>query len=132
MLKQIILALLFLGVAVNAKVTREEIATVNKELRAAIRVDNRCTTSTDCTAAPTGSRACGGPNGYVVYSIRSSNAENIRLLAQKTVQLEKEYNLENSVMSICSMVMPPTVVCDQAQECAAGSTVSPFISVPLK
>ncbi|CAF0951276.1 unnamed protein product [Rotaria sordida] len=131
MLKQIILALLFIGVAVNAKVSREQIADAHKELAAVVQADNKCTTPADCTTEPTGSRACGGPNGYIVYSVKSSNAENIRLLAQKTVKLERLYNSDNSVMSICSMVMPPTVVCDQANKCAAGSTSSPFISGPL-
>ncbi|CAF2475299.1 unnamed protein product [Rotaria sp. Silwood2] len=132
MLKQIILALLFLGVAVNAKVTREEIAAAHRDLTEAVQVDNQCVTSMDCVAVPTGSRACGGPNGYVIYAIKSSNAEKIRLLAQKTVQLERQYNLENSVISICSMVMPPSVLCNQANKCVSGSTSSPFVPAPFK
>ncbi|CAM4754521.1 unnamed protein product [Rotaria magnacalcarata] len=126
MLKQIVLIFLFLSIAVNAKVTREDIDAVQKQLKAAVQVENRCTTSSDCTAVPTGSRACGGPNGYVVYAIKSSNARMIRLLATKTVDLERQYNLDNGVISICSMIMPPTPVCDKTNKCSIDSTVSPF------
>jgi len=109
------------GVAVNAKVTQEEIASVTKALTAAVQLDNQCTTSVDCATAAVGSRACGGPKSYVVYSRKSSNAENIRSLAQMTTTLEQQYNIENSVMSICSMVMAPRAVCDQANRCVAAS-----------
>ena len=117
--------------AVNAKITREQIASVTKALTAAVQLENQCTTSADCATAAVGSRACGGPNSYVVYSTMSSNAENIRSLAQLTTRLEQQYNQENSIMSICSMVMPPTAVCDQSSKCVASSTFSPFEPVPL-
>jgi len=131
MLKQVILTLLFLGVALSAKVTREEISSVNRALTTAVQLDNQCATSADCTIAAVGSRACGGPNGYVVYSIKSSNAQDIRSLAQLTTKLEHQYNTENSVISICSMVMPPKPVCDKTKKCAAGSTSSSIDPVVL-
>jgi hypothetical protein len=116
---------LILGVAVNGEVTQEDIATVNRALATAVQLDNRCAKSTDCTTVAVGSRACGGPNGYVVYSILSSNAQDIRSLAQLTTKLEHEYNADNSVVSICSLVMPPKPMCDETEKCVAESKFSP-------
>jgi len=112
---------LILGVAINAEITEEDIATVNQALATAVQLDNRCAKSTDCTTAAVGSRACGGPNGYIVYSSLSSNVQDIRSLAQLTTKLEREYNADNSVISICSLVMPPKPVCDETQKCVAES-----------
>mgnify|MGYP006897546521 CR=1 FL=1 len=121
---------LLLGIIVNAKVTREDITSAHRALTAAVQLDNQCTTSADCTVLPTGSRACGGPSGHVVYATKSSNAKQIRSLAQLTTTLERQFNNENSIMSICSILMPPTPVCDDTNNCAAGSA-SPFLPFPM-
>lgn len=109
-----------IGVAVHARVILQEITGIYQELQKTIQLDNKCETSVDCASAPTGSRACGGPNGYIVYSIKSLNVEKIRTLAKKTVELEQQYNLENMMISICSFVLPPTVTCNASKKCAAG------------
>jgi len=130
MLKQVILTLLFLGIAVNAKVTPEDMASANRALEAAIALENQCETSADCTTVAVGSRACGGPGGYAVYAIKSSNADEIHSLAQLTTKLARQYNSENSVMSICSMARVPRPVCDETNKCVAGpASSSSFDSV---
>jgi len=116
------------GVVINAKVTQQEMASTNRALKTAIALENQCVTSADCDVLAVGARACGGPSGFFVYSVKSSNVENIRSLAQLTTQLEKQYNTENSVMSICSMAMPPSAVCDETKKCVAGPT---SIELPL-
>ena len=126
MLKQIIFALLFLGIAVNAKVTEEKLVAANLAVTEAIALENQCVTSGDCSTLAIGARACGGPSSYLVYATKSSNAENIRSLAQITVELGHQYNRENSVMSICSMVMPPATLCDETHKCVAGSRFGGF------
>lgn len=113
------------GIAFSAKVTEEEISSVNKALTAAIALENQCASQADCTTIAFGSRACGGPGGYAVYSVKSSNGQDIRSLAQLTTKLEQQYNKENSVISICSIVMPPTPVCDETKKCVAGPRSSP-------
>ncbi len=110
------------GIAANATVTSEEMASTNSALKAAIALENQCATSTDCNILPVGARACGGPSGFVAYSVKSSNIENIHSLAQLTTQLEQQYNSENSVISICSIVMPSSVVCDETKKCVTGSS----------
>ncbi|CAF0726067.1 unnamed protein product [Adineta steineri] len=125
MLKSIILALLFLGVAVNAKITQEDITAIKESLTAAVQADNQCTTAADCTAAAVGSRACGGPSSYVVYSAECANAEQISSLIQLATRLEKQFNTENEMMSICSMIMPPKALC-VANKCKAAAAFESF------
>ncbi len=116
----------FSGIVVNAKVSEEDIASLKQALSTAIQFDNRCTSSADCATVPVGSRACGGPNSYAVYSKLSSNAQAIRSLAQLTTQLEQQYNEENSVISICSLVTSPTPVCDETMICDVETTFLPL------
>ncbi|CAF0726440.1 unnamed protein product [Adineta ricciae] len=92
---KVILTLLLLGIAVNAKVSRQELTAVIKSLETAVQLDNKCQTSADCSVVGVGSRACGGPKSYVAYSINSSNADDIRSLAQLSTELERQYNAEN-------------------------------------
>jgi len=127
----IFLCLLLSGVAVSAELSQKAISAANQALTTAIQLDNQCATSEDCTTVAVGARACGGPNGYAVYSIKSSNAQDIRLWAQLTTTLEHQYNTENSVMSICSIVIPPEPVCDETKKCVAGSTFSSMGPVVL-
>ncbi|UJR33633.1 hypothetical protein I4U23_021068 [Adineta vaga] len=128
---KVILALLFLGVAVNAKVTRPQITAIVNSLNAAVQLDNKCKTSADCAAAAVGARACGGPNSYVVYSRKSSNADDIISLAKLSTELEQKYNMENSVMSICMMAIPPSAVCTE-NKCTASSSFSPLQPIDLQ
>ena len=145
MVKQVVFALLFLCkyrvdtlpsstwslcsfspvVAANATVTLQQIALANKALEAAIAESNQCDSSADCAAIPTGARGCGGPSSYAVYSTKTANVELIQKLAQVTVELEQQYNTEQSIVSICSTVEAPTTVCDQTNICISGSEVSP-------
>ena len=67
-----------------------------------------------CRAIPAGTKACGGPSRYVVYSTQVSNEERVRAFAETYTALENERNLASQAVSTCSMVMPPAI------ELAAG------------
>jgi hypothetical protein len=62
-----------------------------------------------CRAIPAGTKACGGPSRYVVYSTQVSNDERVRSLAQTYTALEQEWNVVSQALSTCSMVMPPAI-----------------------
>jgi hypothetical protein len=100
------------------------LAAANNALKTAIALENQCTTSADCSVLPVGARACGGPSGYLAYSAKSSNFQDIQLMAQLTNHLEQQYNLENSVVSICSIVTAPGVACDATKKCVTSSSSS--------
>mgnify|MGYP003604476161 CR=1 FL=1 len=65
-----------------------------------------CDENTTCSSMPFGSKACGGPQEFLVFP---SNV-NLELLTQKVNNynaLENAYNLTYSIVSDCMVVMPP-------------------------
>jgi hypothetical protein len=75
-----------------------------------------------CGVIAFGAKACGGPQGYIVYSRKVSNEQRLESLADQYAQLEREWNHRNRVISTCSIAMPPTPVIVNGQ-CQAGSNV---------
>jgi hypothetical protein len=91
-----------------------EISTTYQQLQNALNQSNKCSFDSECTSEPTGSRACGGPNGYVVYSTAKNPISYVNLikdLAKKTRSLEDEFNHKRKMTSICSVEMQPRVEC---------------------
>lgn len=84
-----------------------------------IAQDLSCKVAADCKAIPTGSRACGGPNGYVVASRNSAHSASITTLAQLTESLEATINVEKGFASICVIEEAPAVECSAASTCQA-------------
>ena len=103
----------------NGKITSDQLSSINSALQTVVQLDNQCKTSTECKTEPVGARACGGPGGYIVYSKNSPYVQQVLSLANLTRTLERQYNEENSIISICSLVPPPTAVCSQNQTCIA-------------
>ena len=71
----------------------------------------QCKTSADCDYVAAGSRACGGPNDYIVVSKLNQNLSEVKLLAKASEDKEYVYNIENGTISICSMEVPPITSC---------------------
>jgi hypothetical protein len=91
--------------SINPGIALTEAATLlsNAELQ--------CKTSADCDYVAAGSRACGGPNDYIVVSKLNQNLAEVKFLAKASEDKEDIYNAENGAISICSLVSPPTVSC---------------------
>ncbi|CAF0782218.1 unnamed protein product [Rotaria sp. Silwood1] len=120
MIKTITIGLFFLSILiVNGKITNEQLNSINTALTTINQLENQCATSSDCLTEPIGARACGGPNGYIVYSRISSYVEYILSLAKLTTILERQYNEENSIISICILAKKPIAVCDKNHMCVA-------------
>ncbi|CAF2328530.1 unnamed protein product [Rotaria sp. Silwood2] len=120
MIKTITIALFFFCMLiVNGKITNEQLMSINTALATINQLENQCTTSSDCSTEPIGARACGGPNGYIVYSTISSYVEYIHSLAKLTTKLERQYNEENSIVSICILAKKPIAICDKNHTCVA-------------
>jgi hypothetical protein len=77
--------------------------------------DKSCTSNSECKAMAYGTKACGGPSGYVVYSIKTTDVIRLKEVTSELSQLQDEYNREQGLMSTCSYMMPPEVSCDQGQ-----------------
>lgn len=73
-----------------------------------------CSENSDCDSIAFGSKACGGPKTYLVFS----TSINVELLQQKVETynaLENSFNKKWGIISDCSMPSPPTKV-----ECING------------
>ncbi len=76
-----------------------------------------CIDPSDWTFAPFGSKACGGPQGYVPFSNAIDRDEFLRLVAMLTTA-EAEFNIDYQVISDCALVNPPSSII-----CRAGAPV---------
>ena len=77
-----------------------------------------CEDNSTCDYIAFGSKACGGPINYLVYS----TSINVDLLKQKVTtynQLQSEYNKKWNVFSDCMAVMPPTSITCVDGKCTA-------------
>lgn len=73
--------------------------------------DRSCTDSSECASLPLGSKPCGGPWRYLVYS--KTRVHEIELQA-KAIQLalyEEEYNREYRRMSTCELAPTADPAC---------------------
>ena len=109
-----------------AIVTEEDIVTAKKMLISTIKLDNYCSSTSDCSTAPIGPRSCDSANGLIVYSKMSVYADDIQKLALLISKLEEQYNRENLVQIKCSVVGEPAPVCVD-NKCKRTSTLHGII-----
>ena len=76
-----------------------------------VTADLSCTSDSECHSIAVGNRACGGPQGYMVYSVAKTDVPRLTDLAAQSARVEGEINALTGLASICSMQMPPTVGC---------------------
>ena len=71
-----------------------------------------CTNPADWAFTPTGSRACGGPNGYLAYPLSIDVADFLQKV-ENYAQAEEDYNIKWDIHSICEEhPIPVAIVCD--------------------
>ena len=71
-----------------------------------------------CQSLPIGSKACGGPQGYVAFP-ESINQEELGEMIEEYTQFERDYNEKWGITSDCSHVSPPIEVIVQNGKCKA-------------
>ena len=62
-----------------------------------------------CHVVPVGSKACGGPQSFVIYSTAVSNERKLQELARQYTEAEEKYNRVTQAMGTCSYAIPPEV-----------------------
>jgi hypothetical protein len=73
--------------------------------------DAACDTDAQCRSLGVGAKACGGPEGYLPWSIKASNAARLTALAAAhTAERERE-NERSGMRSNCSVTPDPGAVC---------------------
>lgn len=108
------------------EVSLDDIKTAKNKLNNLI-ADKQCSTSSQCKVSAVGSRACGGPSDYIVYSTQSAPQEQVSALSDTITQLESTYNVQKGMVSICQHLTAPSTQCVE-NKCVKleGSAVSVF------
>ena len=97
-------------------VTLEQLETQLKDIRNFVS-EGDCSQAGECAYLAIGSKACGGPMGYIVFSNNIDIAA-LKKLVDKYTADQKTYNIENNVISDCSLANPPEKI-----GCVDGSCV---------
>ena len=72
----------------------------------------KCENAADWKFRAIGSKACGGPAGYIAYSVKIDTNEFIKKVDEYTSD-QKEFNKKWGISSDCSLVNPPkSVMCE--------------------
>jgi hypothetical protein len=100
------------------KVSDEEIKALYQSIDNMAALDLSCQSDADCTALALGSRACGGPKRFAIVSKRNAGYNSIVSAASNLQVKERQYNQQEQVISICSLVEAPPFKCDAARKCA--------------
>lgn len=68
-----------------------------------------CTDPTEWSFTAIGSKACGGPTGYIAYSLKINVTEFLKKVKNYT-NAQDAYNKKWGIFSTCEMMLPPTGV----------------------
>ena len=66
-----------------------------------------CNNETDCAYIAFGSKPCGGPWSYLVYST-SIDVDLLKSKVEQYNKMEDEYNKKHGIGSDCAVVLPPS------------------------
>jgi hypothetical protein len=77
-----------------------------------------CSSAAVCRTLPLGSKPCGGPRRYLVYSLAVTDSARLAADAARYNQAEAQRNREKGLVSDCSMLIAPQVSC-VARRCVA-------------
>ena len=75
-----------------------------------------CETDADCHVVGVGAKACGGPEGYLPWSSRTSDATTIQSLAEQHKTVREAEIAASGEISTCEILLKPAVHC-QAKRC---------------
>lgn len=71
-----------------------------------------CTSSAECRTLPIGSKACGGPAGWMAWSASASRGDQLQAWSQELAERQRQRDQAEGRMSTCSVVPDPGAMCD--------------------
>ncbi len=71
----------------------------------------RCTADAQCRSLPLGSRACGGPDSFVAWSVRATDAPALKRAAQRYTLWQAQAQQLSGAQSICMVEVDPGATC---------------------
>lgn len=78
--------------------------------------DAACDSSDQCRTLAVGSKACGGPERYLPWSVKRADGARLAQLAEQYAAARRIENDKSGMMSTCEMIMDPGATCQQ-QRC---------------
>ncbi|MET3127683.1 hypothetical protein ABID42_002801 [Arcicella rosea] len=74
---------------------------------------NRACAGDDCKVMGIGAQACGGPSGFLIYSLSKVDEKVLIEKVKAYTDFQKEMNIKykDKRVGICAMVLPPNVDC---------------------
>ena len=70
-----------------------------------------CDHPDQCHAVGVGAKACGGPNGYLAWSVKNTDQKTLLAAVQAQAEAEKKENQASGLASDCRMMPAPTATC---------------------
>lgn len=83
-----------------------------------------CDSDSQCRSLPLGEKACGGPESYLPWSIKTSNAHQVAAWAERYRAAQRVERQGDARFSNCAFLVDPGAVC-RAARCVPGSTEIP-------
>ena len=92
------------------KVDSVRLAAMKTEILALID-EPRCSQASDCASIAFGSKPCGGPWAYLVYSITDTDVSALQARVNEYNEFNSAVNERHGVVSDCMLVTEPRVDC---------------------
>ena len=73
--------------------------------------DAECDHPDQCHVIGVGAKACGGPNGFLAWSIKNTDQKALASAVQAQAEAEKKENQASGMSSDCRVVPAPTATC---------------------
>ena len=73
-----------------------------------------CKTNEDCRTIAIGAKACGGPDAYLAWSARQTDAKALAAAAKRYAELRRSQHEQAGRMSNCAFVSDPGAQCETA------------------
>lgn len=74
----------------------------------------KCSTDADCASLPMGSKPCGGPWKYVLYSKKNSKVPALKKKLDEYNKLDQKLNQAQQGISDCMVTMEPLAKCEKS------------------
>jgi len=100
----------------NQEITAKNLEKQLAEINSVINADS-CSETGECSFLAYGSKACGGPQGYLLFS-NQVNVEALTKMVEEYNKAEDAYNKKFGIISDCMYATPP-----EKLECVNGKCV---------
>jgi len=79
-----------------------------------------CTSDAQCRSLPLGSSPCGGPEGYLPYSVQATDVAALEAAAQRYADARRADHQRSGRAGICAIVEDPGARCGSSRLCVLG------------